>query len=648
MRRILTLLVLACVVTAGVPASAVAAPAQDGQQAVLANGTNTTATDGTATVTVLSYNDVQTAAAEDGDFPRLVELIQQRRAAHDNPTVVVGGGDQVGPHALSPVSQWRVATDVLDLVDPAADVIGNHEFDYGYEPISDVQNDSAFPWLAANVVENDSGEPFQNTEDYVVVERDGVRIGILGLVDRGATYGKTNVDFAGNGVTVRNISEAGPAVADQLKQEENVDVVVALAHTGVGDSKRLARADDGDIDVIVTGDDEVYYPPQETSGTVITEAEGRAAYLGELNLTVDTEANDVTAWNGRLVNVTASGVEKNETASRIIEGYRENVSLDSTVANTTVPLDATFATNYHQESRYGNLVTDAMRTEADADVAITNAGGIRSNSVYGPGEITGGDVFNTLPFANTLVTVELTGAELEAVLESQVITVGPDNPYGAEISQQVSGVSFEWNGATGEVRELQVNGEDVQPDETYTVAVNSYMANGGSGYPLENATRVSTTDTLLAGVVIDYMEQRGTVSPEVEDRAVRYTTDLGDRMVWADQKGVTVLRYDAPANMTDVTASSFYATDGGTDVAATHVRHAGDTLVVQFRDEDLHRLADGQGNAHVEVYGTYTDSRYTDARAYWDGSVANSDLTVFTSQSDSRGESAGTEGGNGT
>lgn len=70
-------------------------------------------------------------------------------------------------------------------------------------------------------------------------------------------------------------------------------------------------------------------------------------------------------------------------------------------------------------------------------------------------------------------------------------------------------------------------------------------------------------------------------------------------------------------------------------------------LVVQFEDEDLNRLADGQGNAALEVYGTYTDARYTDARAYWDGSVVNSDLTVFASQGDSQGESTGNEGGNG-
>jgi len=622
-------------VTATVPTAAVAAEtggaggsAPPAAATATANTTNSTSNH-TATVTVLSFNDVQTAAAKDGNFSRLVQLVHERRTAlgADN-TAVVGAGDDVSPHALGPVSQWRVATTVLNEVDPAADAIGNHEFDFGYDAVSDIQNDSEFPWLATNVVENGTDDPFQNTNSYEIVERNGVRIGFIGLIDEGATYGKTNIDFAAKGLTVRNISEAGPEAAARLKEEENVDVVVALAHTGVPDAKEVARADDGNIDAILVGDDEIYYPPEETSGTVISEGEARAQYLGELNLTVDTGANDVTEWDGRLINVSESGVEKNATASEIINGYRANVSLDSSVTYSEVALDARFSTNYHHESNYGNLVADAMRERADADVAITNAGGIRSNEVYGPGNITGGDVFNTLPFGNTLVTVELTGAELEEALESQVITVGPDNSFDAEISQQVSGVSFKWNGASGEITDLRVGGEPVDEDATYTVAVNSYIAAGGSGYPLENATRVSETDALLAEVVIDYLEDRDTVAPEVEGRSVRVTESVGSQRVWSGGQGVVTVRYALPENATDVDGSSFYARDDGERVEAREASIAGDALVVQFDSAALNGIVEGPSD-QIEVVGTYSDSRYSAYRSYWNGSVVEGEVTVL-------------------
>ncbi|TKX51773.1 bifunctional metallophosphatase/5'-nucleotidase, partial [Halorubrum sp. SP3] len=74
------------------------------------------------------------------------------------------------------------------------------------------------------------------------------------------------------------------------------------------------------------------------------------------------------------------------------------------------------------------------------------AGGIRSDSVYGPGEITGGDIFNTLPFPNTVISLELTGEELVETLESQVVTLESETGqnFGEEISQQTSGLRFEW------------------------------------------------------------------------------------------------------------------------------------------------------------------------------------------------------------
>lgn len=97
--------------------------------------------------------------------------------------------------------------------------------------------------------------------------------------------------------------------------------------------------------------------------------------------------------------------------------------------------------------------------------------------------------------------------------------------------------------------------------------------------------------------------------------------------------------------LVELNASSFYATNDDEDVAATKAYLDGEELVVQFRDADLNRLADGRGNAHVEVYGTYTDDRYADARAYWDGSAVDSDLTVFAAQGDSQGESSGNKGG---
>ena len=604
----------------------------------LVSGSSTAAdgssTDEATTLTVLSYNDVQTAAAKDENFPRLVTLIERRRAAADGPVVVVGGGDQVGPHALGPISQWRCPVDVLNGVAPDADVIGNHEFDYGLDAVSGVTADSEFPWLATNLVDDETGEPFDGAESARIVDRGGVRVGIVGLIDDGATYGKTNIDFAAAGLTVEDYTETGPAAAKRLREEEDADVVVALAHTGVPDAEALAEADtDDDIDVIVVGDDELVYAPEEASGSVVTEAQARANYLGELDLTVDTDAGEVTGVDGRLIEVTED-LPRDPDASAVIEEYRAEAKLDTVIAETETPLDARFATNYHRESNYGNLIADAMRARTGADVAITNAGGIRSDSVYGPGEITGGDVFNTLPFANTLVTVALTGAELVEVLASQVITLESETgqAFGAEISQQVSGVRFEWvahEDADEQIRDVYIDGDPLDSDATYEVVVNSFIAAGGSGYPLADKPVVEETEELLATAVIEYLDEQGTVAPTVEGRMQRVDRDLSDVEVTVDGNGKVVTRFDAPGDVESVTPGevSVWTKEAGHVAAERAVFDDEGTIVVRVDDDALAELvgdADGGETVPLDLYVGYESSVYD--RVYFERSRLNADL----------------------
>ena len=643
MRRLTAVLLICLIVAASVPGGALAPPgtasaADPGAlpdrgtaPAAAANGSNTT------TLTVLSYNDIQTAMARTDNMPRLAELIAERRAAHDNPTVLVGGGDEISPHALSPVSGWGLPVEVLNRLDPAAEAVGNHDLDYGADGFANASAASEFPWLAANLVNESTGEPIRGANGTYVVERDGVRIGFVGLVDE-AIIGKTALDFDEAGIELRDFAAVGPERAEYLKEQRNVDVVVALAHIGVPESEELARADDGAIDLIVTGDDEVLHPPAETSGTTIVEAGSEATHLAETNLTLSN--GEVTAVNGRLIEVT-EGMPRNESVLGIIERARET-GLDRVVGRSTVELNATSEANYHRETALGNAITDAFRAETGANVAITNAGGIRTDEVYPPGNVTVGDATSILPFTNTLVTVRLNGSQLREVLASQVVTLSSEEgqQYGTEISQQVSGVRFEWvphEGAEPTIRDVYVNraGPDeeanwtrLREDENYTVTVNSFMAGGGDGYPLENATRVSESGVLYSTAFIEYVEERGVVSPEVEGRMRLVDTPVGNASVSVAGDGETVtVRYDAPANATAVNASSFYALDAdGERVAATDATLSEGAVTVTFDRGNLSGLA--AGATDLNVYGSYTDSYYDDKRAYWTSSVLSGELDV--------------------
>ncbi|WP_267642203.1 bifunctional metallophosphatase/5'-nucleotidase [Haloarchaeobius amylolyticus] len=649
MRRLLTVLLVTLLVAAGAvgPVAAsepVSSPETRAGATAPATGSSLAAeapdneSNGSTTLTLLTYNDIQTAAVENQTFPRMVHLINERRAAHDNPTVVVGGGDQISPHALSPLTQWRTPVAALNVLEPDAEVIGNHDLDYGFGAVENFSNESEFPWLMANIVDQETGEPIPGTEPYTVVERDGVKVGIVGLADE-AIKSKTAVDFDEKGYELRNYSETASEYATMLKEERGVDVVVAAAHIGIPESKTLARETDN-VDAIVVGDDEVEYPPQETAGAVIVEAEARAEHVGEVDLTV--ENGDVTAWNGRLLNVTED-VPRNETVADIISKARED-TLEDVAGRTTVPLDARFASNYHDETALGNMIGDSFRAKTGAEVAITNAGGIRSNSVYGPGNVTVGDVYNILPFRNTLVTVELTGAELKQLLASQVVTLESETGqrYGSEAQLQVSGVTYEWVGHEGEepyIREAWVNGEPLDEDETYTVTVNSYMA-GWEGSVLTNATRVSTTNTLYGTALLDYIRNNTPVSPADTNRIRRVDSVTAVRDI-SVEKGMATVTIDAPNGTTATVPDSFYVVDGASSerLAAESVTLTDGTIEVTFENAAFRRMA-GEGG-DLELYGKYETTAFD--RVYFEHSVVNADLRA----SDSGGNACADRSGHG-
>ncbi|MDH5019912.1 bifunctional metallophosphatase/5'-nucleotidase [Halobacterium rubrum] len=627
MRTATTVLVASLLVLSAAvgPAGAVAAPTTDASAADAGStvAADTTVQANNTTVTILSYNDVQTAAAENGTFPRMASLIDERRAAHDNPTFVFGAGDEVSPHSLSPLTQWRTPVDVLNEIQPDAEGIGNHDLDFGFDGVENFSEASEFPWLMANIVDSETGDPIPGTEPYTVVEKQGVKVGVIGLADE-KIKGKTAVDFDKQGYKLQDYSEVGSEYATQLKDEENVDVVVALGHFGVPVAKDFANSTDN-VDVVLVGDDEQYYPPEETDGVVISEAEARANYVGELNLTVSD--GEVADWDGRLISTENS--TKDENVSEIIETARGE-QLSRVAGQSEVKLDARFASNYHDETNLGNLVTDAFLAETGADVAITNAGGIRSNGQYGPGNITAGDVYNMLPFNNHLVTVELTGSELESLLASQVVTLESETgqQYDAESQLQVGGVTYEWythNDTDDPIRSMYVGGEPVDADATYEVTVNSYMA-GWDGSVLTNATVVDRDYTLYGTALYDYIESQGTVAPEGEDRIRRVDSEVDAGTVELDGEGDVAVSFEKPTaeNETAVDAESFYALNSANErVNASAATVEDGTVSVTFADSELSTLAE---SGDVEVYGHYSvDGR---ERPYFEYSVVNADVTA--------------------
>jgi 2',3'-cyclic-nucleotide 2'-phosphodiesterase (5'-nucleotidase family) len=631
------------------------APASDDGGAVGENAT---------TITLLGFNDIGKAAAGAGDdkLGRMITLINNRRTSADNPVFVAGGGDELSPHALRNYdgleAGYEPPVEAMNLIDPDAEVVQNHELDYDedagtndFAVFQTIADESTYPWLLANVVEEDTGDNLPGTKNYTVVERDGVKVGFFGLTDE-AINAKTDGVIERNGYKVLDPSSTAERTVDTLRNEENVDVVVALAPLGIPDSKSLAQDVEG-IDAIISGDDQQRYMPQKTNGVLIGETSGRANAVISMNLTVDN--GSVVQSSGTLVDVTTD-VPRNKSWKEYINPLREEY-LNTNLTQAEMPEHTGVGSAYTDDTSTGLLLTDGVRNYTGANVAITNAGGIR-DTLY-PSSVSTGETFNitrgmvtsTLSFGNSIVVVEVTGAELRAVVRSQLTPLESDSQYGTQAQQQVSGMTFEWVPHTsvsspGEgdaaVQDLTVNGEPVGDNETYTLATNSYIAEGGSGFPLEDKPRVKVYNTTMANGVIAYLQNRTLVEDnetdtEERDRMRRVDTTLNASSVTqSTANDETTFTVDVPDRVTGVTGHATLMNARGDHYGTSDVAYdsASETVTVTVSNSDLDYFGTEPltPTSDLDLYVDYVDSEYDSQYENFDSSVLNVDLETESAQ----------------
>lgn len=411
------------------------------------------------------------------NIARYMAFIEELKA-DDPDALFLGNGDDLAPSVLASVFGGEHMVEALNASPLDVNTLGNHEFDFGPDNLRDRIEQSDFPWVSANVRDMDTGEPFAadlGVERFTTREIEGVTVGITGL----GPENMASVTTLGDQTVQIPAIEAMTEVVPEMRAA-GVDLVVVTSHQCGPDARALAAAVDG-IDVI-TGDHcaEVLDEPEVINDTILSFAGDEFDFIGELTLSVlDGDIADhsftlhdptwgitpdaeiqaiVDFWEGEL-----------DDALGEVIGFREN---DWNVVAASVRSG---------ETGFANYIVDAMRESVDADVGITNGGGIRSDQVYPGGEdITLRDVQAILPFGNTVVKLGVTGATILDALEHGVAAGTPQGRF-----PQVSGMSYVWNPDAevgSRIVSATIGGEALDPDATYTLATNDFMLGGGDGY----------------------------------------------------------------------------------------------------------------------------------------------------------------------
>jgi 5'-nucleotidase / UDP-sugar diphosphatase len=474
-----------------------------------------------ARITVILTNDIyqmgETLMADGkrrGGFARLAAVVKAERAKGGH-VVFAHGGDTLSPSLMSGIDQGAHIVALTNGLRPDIFVPGNHEFDFGKAVFVKRMAEVTFPVFAANITGPD-GQPLSGIKDRDIVSFGGIRVGLTGAAHDGTPRMSNPEDL-----------KFLPAVAAMKAQAEalrrdGVDLVVVVMHADRRQGADLAETHVADV--VLTGHNHDLFI-QFDGRTLMVESAYDAHYVAVIDLHIETKQQDnrreVTWWPQFRVVDTATVTPDPEVAA-IVAGYQQALDREMSVplTATAVTLDSRNATVRGREAAIGNLVADAMRERTRADAAIMNGGGIRGGRLYEPGTaITRRDVQAELPFGNHLVTLDVKGRDLRLAIENGLSRL----PGAAGRFPQVSGMAIEFDPrqpAGGRVLTITIGGAALDPEKTYRIAVNDFMARGGDGYPFAAIDPlVPVEDTpLLSDEVMLYLRGLDRVQSGVEGR----------------------------------------------------------------------------------------------------------------------------------
>ena len=470
-------------------------------------------------LTILHVNDLDQmdGSGDRGGVARLVSVIEAERAKGGT-VLVTNGGDAISPSLMSGFDDGAHMIDLYNSVGFDVMVLGNHEFDFGPEITKERIAEAEFPILGGNVYDTD-GEIIDGAVPTWTTEVGGYTIGFLGLTTLG-----TLVKSSPGDVFFAPITDTAQSLAAELR-DGGADFVIALTHTDIGEDRDLINQ--GAVDLVLSGDDhllQVYYDGR----IALVESREQADYVTAVDLTMDTvesRGRERFVWTPSFRTIDTATVEPDAEMAAKVQSYLDQLSaeLDIEIGSTETELDSRRASVRSRETAIGNMIADAMREAVDADVAITNGGGIRADRIYDPGTtLTRRDIQSELPFGNVTVKLGLTGADILAALENGVSQVEDRGGRFPHVSGMT--VTYDPSAAPGSrIVSVKVAGQDLDPSATYTLATNDFVARGGDGY----ASFVDAEMLIdpmgaryMAAQVMEYISDRGTVAPKVEGRIV--------------------------------------------------------------------------------------------------------------------------------
>ena len=542
-------------------AATIAAVALGATTVATAAPARATVCDTTTQLTVLSFNDFHgRIAASAPDTVRFAGTIEEYRAqAGEANSLVVSAGDSIGASLFASfIDGDKPTMDLLKALQIDASAVGNHEFDGGFTRLRDeVIPRGGYPYLAANVYAAGTQKPL--LPEYVIMTKAGLKVAVVGAVTRDtpamvSPEGVAGLDF-GDPVEAVNRTIAQLKDGDQANGE--ADVIIVAYHEGapgLGSLEqdlaasavfaRMVHQTDRRAAVILNGHTHqtyAYQAPVSGGGTrPVLQSGSYAARLGRTVLTVDARTGASCSSTSANLDLSTTPVDtlvarhpRAAAAKRVVDAaltHATQIGAQPIGTATAAITRSRAGQDRGHESAASNAVAqmffDVLSAGNPNFIGIQNPGGTRAD--IDAGEITYAEAAAVLPFANTLMTTKITGAQLKTVLEQQWQRDRNGVPLATGrqflrlgLSRNVSYTYDESRPLDQRITSISVNGAPVDPAATYTVGSGSFLITGGDNFwELAKGTERSDTGKADLESWVAWVRARSPLSPDFSLRGV--------------------------------------------------------------------------------------------------------------------------------
>ncbi len=445
---------------------------------------------------IYSINDFHGALLEDGDkvgISKLGNYLINEKEKNPESTIIISAGDIFQGTAVSSMTRGKVVVEAMNIIGFDAMTLGNHEFDWGVDQIkvffdeNEENGEASFPFLSANVCYKHNYELVEWANPYAVIDRGNLKIGIIGLLgsdqinDILASHVKDYV-FTDEFSTIKKYAKI-------LRNEENCDIVIVAAHLDTAEINYKLSSLTGDekIDALINGHThQQYYGELNYNRQVplpYVQSGSNGQYIGKITLEIDKETREVVDVSSENIKASSVCFQESQAINDLMSKYQNYIDEAKSILGVA------------GENIYKNIAGIWMATviqeKMGTDLGVVNSGGVRSSAfpIYANDNVSYGDIFEIMPFENTICRTTILGRELLKIL-----------------NYMNNGLYFS-NNVTKSGQSYYINGVRVESDKKYRVGTIDYLFEK-TYYPFMDGEEITKTSILLREIMVDSVNEK--------------------------------------------------------------------------------------------------------------------------------------------